>query len=360
MSFSGIVSSYSFNLLLFTQVFTALTSTIKYNEYVTDMGKNITIPCTSERSTIWLKGNQSDNRQIHASGGSLKLYNLTRNDAGLYTCLVSTTSREATLITNESPEMYQSTDGTYIEAMKVRLFIRTVPCAVNRITMRISTILGVLIWDYNRTSTSGYGYPLKSFTAEYRVYSPENSTANEWERLDPINISPNIRYMEIYHLLPNTTYEFRIWGNNYIGAGEKASTIVTTLAEIGDEELIRILMRDAKDFDVMVWFYAVGIVMGSMVILGLTVCILLIRDCYEDDGLADADEWETLDLIPNIILNPGFFEPDDPDNPSPPYTRTIIFGEDVLSSSEEESEEEPIPFKRKLSLFFTGDTIKRL
>lgn len=75
---------------------------------------------------------------------------------------------------------------------------------------------------------------------------------------------------------------------------------------------------------------------------------------------SDADEWETLDLIPNIILNPGFFEPDDPDNPSPPYTRTIIFGEDVLSSSEEETEEEQIPFKRKLSLFFTGDTIKRL
>lgn len=72
------------------------------------------------------------------------------------------------------------------------------------------------------------------------------------------------------------------------------------------------------------------------------------------------DEWETLDLIPNIILNPGFFEPDDPDNPSPPYSRTIIFGEDELSSSEDETEEETIPFKRKFSLFFTGDTIKRL
>lgn len=43
------------------------------------------------------------------------------------------------------------------------------------------------------------------------------------------------RYMEIYHLLPNTTYEFRIWGNNYIGPGEIASTIVTTLPEIGDD-----------------------------------------------------------------------------------------------------------------------------
>lgn len=51
-------------------------------------------------------------------------------------------------------------------------------------------------------------------------------------------------------------------------------------------ELLRILMRDAKDFDTLVWFYAVGVVMTAMVILGLTVCILLVRDCYEDDGLA--------------------------------------------------------------------------
>lgn len=51
-------------------------------------------------------------------------------------------------------------------------------------------------------------------------------------------------------------------------------------------ELLRILMRDAKDFDTTVWFYAVGVVMGAFVLLGLTVCLLLVRDWYEDDGLA--------------------------------------------------------------------------
>lgn len=60
-------------------------------------------------------------------------------------------------------------------------------------------------------------------------------------------------------------------------------------------------------------------------------------------------------------MNPGFYEPEDPNDPSPPYTRTIIFGEDVLSSSSEsESDGEQMTFKRKVSLFFTGDTIKRL
>lgn len=57
-------------------------------------------------------------------------------------------------------------------------------------------------------------------------------------------------------------------------------------------ELLRILMRDAKDFDTHVWFYAVGVVMGALVLLGLTVCLLLVRDWYEDDGLAG--KWHTL------------------------------------------------------------------
>lgn len=109
--------------------------------------------------------------------------------------------------------------------------------------------------------------------------------------------------MEVYHLTPNTTYEFRIWGNNYLGAGEIVNTIITTLPEIGDEgtlfsiyvgwipiswlwflsELIRILLRDVKEFDKNVWTYAVSVVMGAMVILGLSVCFMLLRDCYEED-----------------------------------------------------------------------------
>lgn len=36
------------------------------------------------------------------------------------------------------------------------------------------------------------------------------------------------RQLEIFHLTPNTTYEFRIWGNNKLGAGEKAIITATT------------------------------------------------------------------------------------------------------------------------------------
>lgn len=48
-------------------------------------------------------------------------------------------------------------------------------------------------------------------------------------------------------------------------------------------ELIRILLRDVKEFDKNVWTYAVSVVMGAMVILGLSVCFMLLRDCYEED-----------------------------------------------------------------------------
>lgn len=122
------------------------------------------------------------------AGGTMRLHTLSRADAALYICLVATAGAEAQRIDNAEARRFESVDGTFIEAMKVRLIVRSVPCAVTRLTMRISTILGVLIWEYNRNTT--YSHPLKSFTSEYRMYN--SSWPAPWERLDPINISPNV------------------------------------------------------------------------------------------------------------------------------------------------------------------------
>lgn len=43
------------------------------------------------------------------------------------------------------------------------------------------------------------------------------------------------RYYEVYHLIPNTTYEFRLWANNLLGSGEIVSTSATTLSQLSDE-----------------------------------------------------------------------------------------------------------------------------
>lgn len=62
---------------------------------------------------------------------------------------------------------------------------------MSRLTVRISTILGILIWEFQKNDSGGY--PLKSFTAEFRKYIDDNNTDTvEWERLDPINIAPNV------------------------------------------------------------------------------------------------------------------------------------------------------------------------
>ena len=72
-----------------------------------------------------------------------------------------------------------------------------------------------------------------------------------WERLDPHHITPNARQLEVYHLKvnnriceliychcrfyccnkilqPNTSYQFRIWANNEVGAGEMKFTYART------------------------------------------------------------------------------------------------------------------------------------
>lgn len=152
----------------------------------------------------------------------LRLHRLQRTDAAVYVCLVAanstigqqllaqlqaapppppppasggpsngTSAANGTSADGTSawvPVVYESTDGTFLEALRVRVIVRSVPCAVTRLTMRISTILGVLIWEYNRTTA--HAHPLKSFTAEYRLHNATNPLP--WERLDPKNISPNI------------------------------------------------------------------------------------------------------------------------------------------------------------------------
>lgn len=60
--------------------------------------------------------------------------------------------------------------------------------------------------------------------------------------------------MEVYHLTPNTTYEFRIWGNNYLGAGEIVNTIITTLPEIGDEGNFSLVLFFTLHFSLMFSF----------------------------------------------------------------------------------------------------------
>ncbi|XP_017114388.1 uncharacterized protein LOC121466735 isoform X3 [Drosophila elegans] len=413
---SSVLTLSSFNLLFFTQVLTVLSSTIKYNEYATDKGGNVSIPCIAQGNIMWVK-EHGNNSTIVQSGRVLVLRNVSTTDAGIYVCFASlprpsTTATAASATTSpqnqqentvkasqpvevENGSSKDSQQETQVEQkeqeeleveyqakQRTKLVVRTVPGPVSQLYFKASTILGFLIWRFNKTQSGGY--PVRSFTAEYRNVSYKTPPANAsfehaWSRMDPINIAFNVRQMEVYRLAPNTTYEFRIWANNELGSGEVVTTNVTTLPETKEEEL--------------------------------------------------QDGWDSIELIPNIILNPGFSESDgggqgqgqgqgqegndqqeveDDDDVAMPFPRTIIFGqhhrtpppprlhlppqhhhlqpfghhlhlnpnqshhyhhnqhhsrrqeEDDDDDYEEEHEPTMERFKRKVSVFFTGPTIKRI
>ncbi|KAH8275089.1 hypothetical protein KR018_011344, partial [Drosophila ironensis] len=428
-------------------VLTVLSSTIKYNEYATDKGGNVSIPCIAQGNIMWVK-EDGNNSTIIQTGRVLVLRNVSTSDAGIYVCFASlprpSTATPATATTTsattspqkvetkeqddggdppQKSESEQEEELKYQAFQRTRLTVRTVPGPVSQLYFKASTILGFLIWRFNKTQSGGY--PVRSFTAEFRNVSYSTPPANAsfehpWNRMDPINIAPNVRQMEVYRLAPNTTYEFRIWANNELGSGEIVTTNVTTLPETKEEDLIRLIKPDLDNFDPRIWIVAVSIVLGTLVILAIGLCIVLSKECYQSTQMELQDGWDSIELIPNIILNPGFSESDgagDPDGGDPEddeaedgeeheqedhapplaFPRTILFGQQHLRNpahlhphqnhhlqphryhqghhyghhhrrrdedDEEDYEEEQEPtmerFKRKVSVFFTGPTIKRI
>ncbi|XP_052866955.1 uncharacterized protein LOC128273077 [Anopheles cruzii] len=296
----------------------------------------------------------------------------------------------------------------FVELLKVNVKVRTPPLAVSNFYVRASTIIAVLVWEVlpNRTG----GYAIRDFTAEMRrMHDTDDSRDIDedipelpWETIDPRHISPNARQLEIYHLIPNTTYEFRIWGNNQLGAGEVVTILATTQPRMEEKDLVRRIMIDAKNFDTRVWIAAVGIVMGTLFILSLGTCIVLYKECHEPAVADKEEELDSLELVPNIILNPGFCDSDDqgqqPLSPPMPHTpprhhyspqRYLVggrggeagchplgCGSSTLSNGtianrgtrpdacdaddDDEGEDEPMTFSRRMSIFFTGNTIKRI
>ena len=182
-----------------------LSSTIKYNEYITDAGRNITIPCIAKGAVMWIKEECNETRQIQM-GRELSLFNVKPSHGGTYICLASSVYDDENMMqtnldyaSNYNDIESIEREGQFIEALTIKLTVRSVPGPVSRLTVRISTILGVLKWDFPKNHTGGY--PLKSFTAEFRKYPIDEANATEWERLDPNNIPSNV--VSFCHFLPN-------------------------------------------------------------------------------------------------------------------------------------------------------------
>ncbi|RLU26824.1 hypothetical protein DMN91_000621 [Ooceraea biroi] len=162
------------------------------------------------------------------------------------------------------------------------------PPALRNVWVKPSTILANILWEVAGTG----GYPIIDFTAEYRLKPGTGEKPEDWKPIIPTHIPPNSRQIDVYHLVPNTTYSFRVWATNQLGKGDIVEVEGHTHHSVEELELARHLLAGVENFDTRVWVAAVGIVMGTLMIL----------------GLAQLEEQEVIELVPNIILNPGFFD----------------------------------------------------
>ena len=136
-------------------------------------------------------------------GPDLRINNIQPSDAGTYICLVSPDESQLTQIGDDdddasswsSRDQEKMSDNSFLEGLTIVLKVRSVPGPVTKLSVRLSTILGVLMWEYS-SNYSG-GYPVKSFTAEFRKYCADidevtNASLLLWHRLDPQNIPANV------------------------------------------------------------------------------------------------------------------------------------------------------------------------
>lgn len=114
------------------------------------------------------------------------------------TKVVADDEPDSTSSSNDKPPI----DHSYLEGLTIVLKVRSVPGPVNKLSVRLSTILGVLIWEFS--SNHSGGYPVKSFTAEFRKYCSEEEIngTQQWHQLDPENIPSNVvRINEIFSMI---------------------------------------------------------------------------------------------------------------------------------------------------------------
>lgn len=253
-----------------------------------DEGSNLLLPCDTEDSVtgdvMWRMQGRDEERLKHKtvlSNNSLSLIDLVKEDAGIYTCL-----QDELKIIN-----------------KIRVRVQTPPPALVNVTIVPSTILAYLHWE---VADSG-GYPITHFTAQYRLkHTLPGQAPDPWHPVMPVEISPTATQIDIYQLEPNSSYVVQIWANNKLGRGEVVELEAETMHDAQEIELAKHLLEGAETFDTRVWVAAVAVVMGTLIVLGSATIYILYKESHL--SIVSEKEVEALELIPNIILNPGYHE----------------------------------------------------
>ncbi|XP_057320498.1 protein turtle homolog A isoform X4 [Microplitis mediator] len=211
-----------------------------------DIGQNLTIACTDENVSRH-PGNYSNVMWVREGrkDGQVRRMKIGSNKA-----------LELVNVSLDDAGNYFCTLDNDANAVKTRINIqvKTPPPALHNVWVKPSTILANILWEVAGTG----GYPIIDFTAEYRLKPGVGEEPEDWKPIMPTHIPSNSRQIDVYHLEPNTTYLFRVWATNKLGRGEIVQVEGHTHHTV--------------------------------------------------EELAQLEDQEVIELVPNIILNPGFFD----------------------------------------------------
>ncbi|XP_011138978.1 contactin-2 isoform X3 [Harpegnathos saltator] len=234
-------------LILFLAGWQEAVAVVPVRYVAVDVGKGLKLACAEESALLvhsdesvgvmWIREGRFDGqieRLKVEPNGMLELLNVSADDAGNYSCTLD--------------------DDHDAVKTRINVEVRTPPPALHNVWVKPSTILANILWEVAGTG----GYPIIDFTAEYRLKPTAGEEPEEWKPIVPTHIPPNSRQIDVYHLVPNTTYSFRVWATNQLGRGE--------IVEVDG------------------------------------------HTHHSVEELAQLEEQEVIELVPNIILNPGFFD----------------------------------------------------
>ena len=200
------MEQFYFILLLISSFMQDLICSATYTNIFRDEGDNVTLICPDESKSAninWIvsdknEGSRRRNGMVR-NDGSLFLTNVSREDSHVYSC--------------QDSETNQSLGG-------LKLQIRGKPSAVTNVTVITHSVYALVTW----TLDDDGGYPVKEFILKYREENTNSSS--EWIVLN--DIKPNTSSVAVFHLLPNSTYYFRVQAVNQLGLGPEISVMATT------------------------------------------------------------------------------------------------------------------------------------
>lgn len=262
--------------------------------------QNVTLHCGPAAYVNWISSSDeiSANKRLAAkshveANGDLVLHEVEPEDAHTYTCQNGVDMRPIN---------------------SVRLVVRSVPPAVTNLTVITHSVYALVTW----TLPGDGGYPVDKLVLAYRTEQIENSSSQssgEWLFIDDIHA--NATSLTVYHLVPNTTYYFRMFAVNRLGPGHNVSVQADTKYDRSEIDEAKHLEQDEEDsaMYMKITVITVIVVLVTFAILGLGISLLLLRNCGKCKNgrndlscelIQEATEEEVMELVPHITLNPSF------------------------------------------------------